>query len=85
MKITNVRKMELGPTVKGFFSVDFEKFVIHGFKFMQQAGQKMWISPPDEKYTDKDGKTKYKKIVEFADKDYLAKIEAEAIKVYNEN
>jgi DNA-binding cell septation regulator SpoVG len=77
-------KKEVGPTIKGFFDVDFDKFVIHGFKFMQQPGQKMWCAPPDEKYTDKDGKTKFKKIVEFADKEYMGKIESAAIAAFNE-
>jgi DNA-binding cell septation regulator SpoVG len=85
MQIVNLKKMEVGPTIKGFFDIDYGKFVIHGFKLMQQSGQKMWISPPDEKYTDKDGKTKYKKIVEFTDKDYLAKIESEAVRMYEQN
>lgn len=83
MKIVNVKKIELGPTIKGFFDVDFDKFLIKGFKYMQQAGQSMWVSPPDEKYTDKDGTVKYKKVVELNDKEYAKKIEAAAIEAYN--
>lgn len=83
MKIINVRKLQLGPTIKGFFDVDFDKMVVKGFKFMQQSGQKMWCAPPDEKYVDKDGVTKYKKIVEMTDKDLQAKIETMAIEEYN--
>ena len=82
MKIVNVKKVNLGPTIKGFFDVDLDKFVIKGFKYMQQSGQKMWVAPPDEKYVDKDGVTKYKKIVEVTDKDYLAKIETAAVEAY---
>ncbi len=82
MQIINMKKVEMGPTIKAFFSVDFDKFVIHNFKIMQQQNQRAWVSPPDEKFTDKDGKVKYKKLVDV-EKAYLSKIEEMAVAIYN--
>jgi DNA-binding cell septation regulator SpoVG len=82
MKIENMRKVDFG-SVKAFFTVDLEKIKVHGCKLIQQTGQEMWCSMPDEKYTDKDGKTKYKKIVEVADIALAGKIAAAAIEEYN--
>jgi DNA-binding cell septation regulator SpoVG len=83
MKIENLRKVDFG-TVKAFFDVDFEKIKVKGFKLIQQNGQAMWCSAPDEKYTDKKtGKPAYKKIVEITDIQLAGKISAAAIEEYN--
>ena len=82
MKIENMKKVELG-SVKAFFDIDFDKMKIRRFKLICQQGQKMWASSPDEKYTDKSGKTAYKKIVEITDVQLMGKISLEAIAEYN--
>ena len=82
MKIENMKKVDLG-SVKAFFDVDFEKLKVKGFKLIQQQGQTMWASAPDEKYTDKKGKTAYKKIVEVTDIQLMGKITATALEEYN--
>ena len=81
MKIENMKKVELG-TIKAFFDVNFTTIKVKGFKLIMQSGQRMWCSSPDEKYTDKNGKQAYKKIVEILDLPLAAKISAAAIEEY---
>ena len=81
MKIENMRKVDFG-TIKAFFTVDLEKLKIHGCKLIQQNGQAMWCSMPDEKYQ-KGDKTAYKKIVEVSDIALAGKITSAAVEAYN--
>lgn len=82
MKIENMRRVNAG-SIKAFFTVDLEKLKIHGCKLIQNGDQAMWCSMPDEKYEDKkDGKTKYKKVVEIADIALAGKVATAAIAEY---
>ena len=81
MKIENMRKVDFG-SVKAFFDVDFTTIKVKGFKLIQQNGQALWCSPPDEKY-EKNGKPAYKKVVEITDIALAGKISTAAIEEYN--
>jgi len=82
MKIENMRKINKG-TLKAFFDVDLVKVKIKSCKLVQQDGQAAWITGPDEKY-EVNGETKYRKLVEFADKDLQARILAAALEEYEQ-
>lgn len=83
MKIENMKKVNFG-TVKAFFDVNFDKIIIKGWKLIQQENQRAFVTPPDEKYTDKEGKTKYKKLVDIPDEALKQKIQDAALSAYDE-
>jgi len=52
-------------SLKAFANVKVGKSLrMYGFRVIQQAGQKVWVSPPQRSWKDDEGQTKYAPIVE---------------------
>ena len=67
MKVSNFRPITKGA-LRGFFTLTLPSgMVLHDCSLFEKDG-KRWISPPSQKFTGKDGKTGYKPLVEFADR-----------------
>lgn len=84
MKIENMKVINKG-SIKAFFTVDLVKVKINKCKLIQQDGQAAFFSGPDEKYTAKDGTTKYMKLVFFEDKTLQEKITQMAVAEYQKH
>jgi DNA-binding cell septation regulator SpoVG len=55
-----------GGNLKAFVDVQLGPSVtIFGFRIIQQAGQKAWVSAPQREYTDQSGIKRYAPIVEL--------------------
>jgi DNA-binding cell septation regulator SpoVG len=60
-------KQAAGGNLRAFVDVGLgPSIVIRGFRVIQQAGQKPWVSPPQQEYAGADGKRHYSPIVELA-------------------
>ena len=79
-RISNLKRVSYG-SIKAFYDVEFPFGLIKGFKLIQQPGQRMWSTPPDQSYTTKEGKKAYARIVEL-DKDLMGSIEYEAVRLF---
>jgi hypothetical protein len=59
-------KPAAGGNLKAFCDVQVgSSLTIYGFRIVQQAGQKPWISPPQRSWTGDDGKPRYSPILEL--------------------
>jgi hypothetical protein len=79
-QVTNLKRVSIG-SIKAFFDVEFHFGLIKGFKLIQQSGQRMWATTPDQSYINKEGKKAYIRIVEL-DKNLMNSIENEAVRLF---
>jgi DNA-binding cell septation regulator SpoVG len=57
----------VGGNLRAFVDIQLgQSVVIHGFRVIQQPGQKAWVSPPQREYVGADGKPRYASIVELS-------------------
>lgn len=67
MEILNWKPFTKGA-LRGFFSVTLPSgMILHDCCLFEKNGSR-WVSLPSQKFTDKDGKTGYKPMVEFVDR-----------------
>jgi DNA-binding cell septation regulator SpoVG len=54
-------------SLRAFASVQIgPALTVHKLRIIQQAGQRAWVSPPQETWTDREGQTKYTALVELS-------------------
>jgi DNA-binding cell septation regulator SpoVG len=60
-------KQAAGGNVRAFVDIQLgTTVVVHGFRIIQQPGQKPWVSPPQREWTGDDGKRHYAPVVELS-------------------
>lgn len=80
-RIQNFRKVD-HPTVKASFDVDFGPVKVRGFNLIAANGGR-FISPPSEKYTNKNGEQKFKDIAILTDDMVRYQLEKDISQLFN--
>jgi hypothetical protein len=59
-------KPAAGGNLKAFVDIQIgASLTIYGFRLIQEAGKKAWVSPPQRSWTSDDGKARYAPILEL--------------------
>jgi len=66
IEVVSTKPMTKG-SLKMFATVRLGGITVHGFRVIQQEGQRAWVAPPQTEVAQTDGKKKYFPIVELAD------------------
>lgn len=76
--ITNLRNLEKGSLL-GFFDVELPSgMILRDCALLAKNGRR-WIDLPSQKVTGKDGKTTYKRLVEFSTRELADKFRDEVL------
>jgi DNA-binding cell septation regulator SpoVG len=82
MEIKNLRKIDGTGKTKAFFSVCWPgKLIINDLTWVQE-GDRFFVGMPSQTYKDKEGNTKYKKIVVIEDINIQKQIHDAVVKIY---
>ena len=80
--VVKIRPIQGKGNLLAFASIQIAgKLILNDCRLIQQPGQKAWVSPPQNQYTDKEGKTKYTPLAEWP-KEWNEAIEAAVSSAY---
>lgn len=65
IEVENIRELDGRGSLKAFVDIRIGGTLFRSWRIVQQTGQKPWVSPPVERWSGKDGKTRYTRLVEF--------------------
>ena len=81
IKVISLKQINRG-SLKAFVDIRIDNgLTIKDFRIVQQAGQKPWVSVPQQEYTGRDGERKFKSLVLLSD-DLKKQVSSVVLKSY---
>lgn len=66
IQILEIKKVDNGGALQAFAKIKLGEIICCDFRIVQQPGQRAWVSVPQVSWTDNEGKTHYKNLVELS-------------------